>query len=746
MSTARWGVAGVAPQIHACSARARRRTAVCCDDEWEKRSRAVWIIPRHAASAVSVSMWLPALTRPFGMMYVSTRYVATWPNSSVEHISSSGMSSQRSPQRAESSGSASAMCFKNMSPMAAWFFFWPSHPGDSPPGTISVVLPFGGMAPPPSQKSWDQSVVAWEGTRCGPNASPARAKSFPCMLCASPGFPRIRRWWREALHLELACVRAATMDAESSAQHGRPRSAPITPGSGGARVRPSRGVRPSSAHHRAAPTYAGAACAPAAPTYAGAACAPADTTTAITAPAVAGAAWVRAEAGRVDTGAGLSFDEFRAFAAARHRKGASQEDEEQLLHADYIQYRLRDAITRRAAHVAQLFYEFDADGSGFVDRGEFRRAVRAVLDGFAVDATDADIDAVYADFDDDNSGLVSRFELEKRMRQYAGLSVEQRFGLRREAGGRVGAALSTTVALDRHSGEPVAQQLRAILADNAVRVIDLFRDWDTDADGTVSRREFERALHALGLRDVSDAELSELFGSFDPDSSGTVEFSELHKLLRRRVGDRAAESQRRRSHRTPPACGHRRAPASPATEQQQPQRVVCSPALQRTMSAMVSLAQSRPRLSEEASHRLHTLQSTATKDNVLRRAHSTSALRFGGELSLAEGLSSAAAQHSRPAPSLKRELIRDLSSVWLMPQSNARRHAWQSQPHHTRNLLPPRLAAQVAPRPQRHRPAPRHGDTLGAASLRSWERLRALQEGREAPEDTRWQDMRDPIK
>ena len=33
-----------------------------------------------------------------------------------------------------------------------------------------------------------------------------------------------------------------------------------------------------------------------------------------------------------------------------------------------------------------------------------------------------------------------------------------------------------------------------------VRVIDLFREWDEDGDGTVSKKEFRKALPMLGIQ------------------------------------------------------------------------------------------------------------------------------------------------------------------------------------------------------------------------------------------------------
>ena len=81
-----------------------------------------------------------------------------------------------------------------------------------------------------------------------------------------------------------------------------------------------------------------------------------------------------------------------------------------------------------------------------------------------------------------------------------------------------------------------ATQLRDALTANAARVIDLFRQWDEEGSGAVDRREF-RALGPL-LRDAVDSEvtrqqLDALFDSFDLDSAGTIDYNELHYLLRR---------------------------------------------------------------------------------------------------------------------------------------------------------------------------------------------------------------------
>ena len=49
------------------------------------------------------------------------------------------------------------------------------------------------------------------------------------------------------------------------------------------------------------------------------------------------------------------------------------------------------------------------------------------------------------------------------------------------------------------SEEEVAKHVVSVLAKDLPRVIDLFKTWDTEGDGLVSKKEFKRALAELGL-------------------------------------------------------------------------------------------------------------------------------------------------------------------------------------------------------------------------------------------------------
>ena len=69
---------------------------------------------------------------------------------------------------------------------------------------------------------------------------------------------------------------------------------------------------------------------------------------------------------------------------------------------------------------------------------------------------------------------------------------------------------------------------------NMGRVIDLFRAWDINENGEISKAEFRKGVIAtLGIT-PSREELAALFAFLDPDGSGTIDYRELDAKLRRR--------------------------------------------------------------------------------------------------------------------------------------------------------------------------------------------------------------------
>ena len=60
-------------------------------------------------------------------------------------------------------------------------------------------------------------------------------------------------------------------------------------------------------------------------------------------------------------------------------------------------------------------------------------------------------------------------------------------------------------------------------------MIDLFREWDANGDGTITKKELRAAMPKLGI-DVPKKVIDDLFDSWDPDGSGEVRRSALAPL------------------------------------------------------------------------------------------------------------------------------------------------------------------------------------------------------------------------
>jgi len=89
------------------------------------------------------------------------------------------------------------------------------------------------------------------------------------------------------------------------------------------------------------------------------------------------------------------------------------------------------------------------------------------------------------------------------------------------------------VELDGHSGRgPVGDQLRAILAKEAFKLTTekLFKKWDADGEGSVSRKEFRTWWPKIGY-EAPAHDINELFDEFDVDGSGEIDFDEFNNAF-----------------------------------------------------------------------------------------------------------------------------------------------------------------------------------------------------------------------
>ena len=72
--------------------------------------------------------------------------------------------------------------------------------------------------------------------------------------------------------------------------------------------------------------------------------------------------------------------------------------------------------------------------------------------------------------------------------------------------------------------EQVRSSLREELSRSSARVVDLFKKWDVDNNGTISRAEFRRAIEQMDFDCFADdIEIDRVFNEFDTDGSGLEE-------------------------------------------------------------------------------------------------------------------------------------------------------------------------------------------------------------------------------
>jgi len=233
----------------------------------------------------------------------------------------------------------------------------------------------------------------------------------------------------------------------------------------------------------------------------------------------------------------LDFDEFctmvakvegKALTSQELRKRFEQLDSDGSGSIDMYEY-IGGSILEELARqdVGNLFTAMDTDGSHFINRKEFGNAVKSIL-GYDVDQEC--IRLVFQTIDEDGNGEVDLRELTTKLSPH-GIQSRKRL-LSRLSAGRVQKALGSRARLSASSGMGIQQQIMELLHGNMSRVIDLFRDWDTDGDGKITSKEFRAAVAALGYEGPR-AEVDALFTRMDVDGSGSMEFKEMNRALRK---------------------------------------------------------------------------------------------------------------------------------------------------------------------------------------------------------------------
>ena len=178
-----------------------------------------------------------------------------------------------------------------------------------------------------------------------------------------------------------------------------------------------------------------------------------------------------------------------------------------------------------ASQLFELFNnQWDANGDGVLTIGEFKDAIKSLN----VDLDDpGTLSDLFVMLDEDGSGEVSLKELENTIRWVRSCDMCQQ--LRAEA-----YSFEGTLSIQ--------DQIKRALAANAVRVLDLFREWDSNQDGVVSDIEFIRAMPLLGIH-APKSEITDLFHNLDLDGDGMISFREFNRILRKVSEDEVKEAE-----------------------------------------------------------------------------------------------------------------------------------------------------------------------------------------------------------
>ena len=154
----------------------------------------------------------------------------------------------------------------------------------------------------------------------------------------------------------------------------------------------------------------------------------------------------------------------------------------------------------------------------------------------------------FARADTDGDGVITQKELaayatevaeEARRSEMMADDDDVEGGARRRSG-----SPSWPAAMREASTVQLPAALVSAISSNMTRLLQLFAVWDTDGDGTISPREFERALLQLSIQ-TQPADRSKLFRLIDADGSGDIRVEELIALKVAIEGARRDKARRR---------------------------------------------------------------------------------------------------------------------------------------------------------------------------------------------------------
>jgi Ca2+-binding EF-hand superfamily protein len=186
---------------------------------------------------------------------------------------------------------------------------------------------------------------------------------------------------------------------------------------------------------------------------------------------------------------------------------------------------ISDALVAQTREVISLFREWDTDNSDSLSWTEFKQAMRSLGLG-----SSKAIQRLWREMDKDGNGKLVYDEMLEALAppKVAMAPLQYQKGASRDAG-----AMRVNVTGTIRSA---SKQLHEAFEDVATnRVIDVFTAWDSDGSGTLTRKEFGKAMAALGVK-ATRASINQLFNQIDTDNTGRINYKEFYLGIKKERG------------------------------------------------------------------------------------------------------------------------------------------------------------------------------------------------------------------
>jgi len=234
-----------------------------------------------------------------------------------------------------------------------------------------------------------------------------------------------------------------------------------------------------------------------------------------------------------------------------------------------VQEQLAEAMTRLATtRVIDVFRAWDSDESGNISFREFSAALVAL--GLEESSTE-EMQHMFAEFDQNKNGQIDYYELKATLqpRGQGKRSASQRKPSRKgtdvtglppaelkmrkeavqkrrqqQAPGRQPGDMANEDEDEDGGGEgggppTLIERVKQKMLGKVDRIVDTFNRFDADKSKTISKSEFEKAMHTLGF---TAADASAVWSSFDKDGSGEVVYHELLAVLQPQLASKTSHT------------------------------------------------------------------------------------------------------------------------------------------------------------------------------------------------------------